>query len=369
MPPHPSQPLKDIQTPTVSDALSRNARPLVLMSVFLGVATFAVLSLVAPRYAMELKLQLSALMVLASLMFASSCIVMATLFAGGPRRKRAKKSAPAKARAEPLLTEFPEEPLVSEMPDSAPRRETSVVPASLSAAEDASENSPVKGTGAPASPIHVEIETVAVRLKASRSSGGGHRTLITGEAESVVAFNEALELARTLADSGAQTILIDWSPSGDGFAQAAGLRTKAGWNDLLNRSARFDDIIERLPGTRAHVIAAGKAMPKGGANPDANLLNLVLDALDEAYDHIIVAGRHEDARALFECIEGRFDTGITVASDAEIEATRDQPGAFLGFEVADIDLLRYRRPEQAASPLAHRIARATRPREAVAQRA
>ena len=74
---------------------------------------------------------------------------------------------------------------------------------------------------------------------------------------------------------------------------------------------------------------------------DPDQLNLVLDALDEAYNHIIVTGGHDECRTLFEAIQGRFDAGVLV-HDAKKPARVLQhlPGTFLGFEVADIDVVR-----------------------------
>ena len=57
---------------------------------------------------------------------------------------------------------------------------------------------------------------------------------------------------------------------------------------------------------------------------------MLLDALDDAYDHVVIAGGREAVRDLFTTIEGRIDAGVVVA-DGEGAAT---PGNFLGFNVA-----------------------------------
>jgi hypothetical protein len=148
------------------------------------------------------------------------------------------------------------------------------------------------------------------------------------------------------------------------------LDVSAGLNDLLTGEASFDDIIQRLPGTSAHAIASGGGMYNSEAGIDPDQLNLVLDALDEAYDHIVVAGRHDEARKLFEAIEGRFDAGITVASlHRQAHVSEDRAGTFLGFEVADIDIIQFVRREAVAPPVTQRIMRATQQREPMARRA
>jgi hypothetical protein len=131
-------------------------------------------------------------------------------------------------------------------------------------------------------------------------------------------------------------------------------------NDLLRGEANFGDVIQRMPGSDAHAIASGNPLDQPVEALDADQLNLVLDALDEAYDYIVVTGRHDSARQLFETIEGRFDTGIVVAEPRKLAQVIDDPAdTFLGFEVADIDIVRLERRVPEAPPVQQRIARAT----------
>ncbi len=384
MPPRASASTEDIQSPTVSDTVRRNARPLLLVTALIGVATFAALSLIAPHdqseaaraavantastYLPTKKIELSALAGIAALMFGLTWVITMAALRGTPARTSASSAAAATKRAEPVLVEVVAEPLIRDMleDEGAYLPPTAEMSISTPASEAISE--PPRREAASEDPTFAEIDKLAARLKSQRPPGGGHRTLITSEAAAVVPFQEALELSKALAESGVQTILIDWSPSGDGFSRTVGLDNGAGWNDLLSGGARFDDIIQRLPGTRAQAIASGEALHGVHSTIDADLLNLALDALDEVYDHIVVTGRYDEARNLFECIEGRFDAGIMVASSGESRRPSNNASAFLGFEVADIDILRYQRREPAASPvMAQRIALATRPREPVAQ--
>ena len=64
---------------------------------------------------------------------------------------------------------------------------------------------------------------------------------------------------------------------------------------------------------------------------------MLLDALDDAYDHVVIAGGRDAVRDLFTTIEGRIDAGVVVADGDGIAA----PGNFLGFNVADLDVIRY----------------------------
>jgi len=164
-------------------------------------------------------------------------------------------------------------------------------------------------------------------------------------------------LARTLADSGADVMLVDWSLDGHGIAESLGVSARPGLAELLLGEAKFEDVVSRVPQSSAQLIATGGGEAEADELLDPDQLNLALDALDTAYDHIIVVGRTQAARALFEAIQGRFDAGVIVA-DAKRRASKlpDAPGTFLGFEVTDIELFRLERPVSARLA-AERLAR------------
>ncbi|MGQ0456780.1 MAG: GumC family protein [Hyphomicrobium sp.] len=211
----------------------------------------------------------------------------------------------------------------------------------------------------PKQPV-TSIAELARRLAAQRVSDGGYRTMIAGASSIVDVGSDAIDLAKALANAGAQVILVDWSRSGQGLARSVDAADRPGMSELLNGGAPFADVIARIPDSAAHVIGCGaqSAAPDGPLDPDQ--LNLILDALDEAYEHILVAGPHDDACALFEAIEGRFDAGVVVVSEARRrEAVPDEPATtFLGFEVTEIDVIRFERPVRQPSVSQQRIARA-----------
>ena len=196
-----------------------------------------------------------------------------------------------------------------------------------------------------------EIATIAKlarHIRAHSPEKGGFRTLISGATNSIDASYEALSLADDLVREGLQTIVIDWSLDEDGFARKIGLDVKPGFNDLIMGDASFEDVIRSLPDGQVHLIASGSGL---GGMPaeralDPEKLNLLLDALDEAYDQIIVVATEADARILFEAIQGRFDAGVMVAEAKRATSVlQDPPGTFLGFEVTDISLVRFTRAE------------------------
>lgn len=190
------------------------------------------------------------------------------------------------------------------------------------------------------------VSKLARHIRAQSHQGGGFRTLMTAATNAIDASVEGLALADELAQEGLQTIVVDWSVDEGGFARRIGLPSAPGFNDLARGDASFEDVIRSLPNGQVHIVPSGTTL--GGAPVDHALdpekLNLLLDALDEAYDQIIVVAKPADARALFESIQGRFDAGVTVNAGQRTTAVlQDPPGTFLGFEVTDITLIRYNR--------------------------
>lgn len=187
------------------------------------------------------------------------------------------------------------------------------------------------------------IPALAHHLVGHPQDIGGFRALMTGAADQVDIGPEAVELAKALAEAGADVMLIDWSPEGKGIAEQLGIEPRAGFNELLQGKATFEDVVTRVPASGAHFIAAGTAVRDRDTLLDPDRVNLTLDALDTAYDQIIVAGHKNVARALFEAILGRFDAGIVVSEARRRGSLPEAPGTFLGFEVADIQLYRIER--------------------------
>jgi tyrosine-protein kinase Etk/Wzc len=201
------------------------------------------------------------------------------------------------------------------------------------------------------------VSALAEQLLVRPPDIGGFRTLITGEAEGFDAGNDGIELATTLSEAGADVMLVDWSLDGRGVATAAGVPSRPGITDLLQGKAKFEDVVARVPGSNVQMIAAGSVVSDAETLLDPDQLNLALDALDTAYDHIVVVARNAPARALFEAIQGRFDAGVVVAEAKRRPARMpDVPGTFLGFEVADIELFRLEHPVS-SQVAAERLAR------------
>jgi hypothetical protein len=196
------------------------------------------------------------------------------------------------------------------------------------------------------------VEELAELLLERAKVGTGFRTLVTGTALSAVAADQALALAEAMAAAGAEVLVVDWTADGEGLARALGWSEQAGLAELIDGSASFERAIRRVPGSRVHALVAGSDLPAYPGAIDTDRLNLILDALDEVYDQIVVTGRHGEARMLFEAIEGRFDAGVTVGAARRDEPRKGAARTFLGFDVDGLLVVQFETAVAKSSPIA-----------------
>jgi len=309
----------------------------------------------APAHAMAIpafpqKGQLALLTAVSVLMIGFVAVIARVLLWGRRRSVAgtgfADMAATARDRADIRLDARPQ----SALPPEQDRPQDSVVDA------PAGETS-VK-TAEPGQFVILSTAGDTARHLAGRAMGRkGYRSLLV--ADGIDGVNEARDLVSSLATSGRRCVLVDWSRQDRGIAASVGAAQQPGINDLLDGRAGFDDVFSRLPGSDAHFIPAG-APPADAAGPlDADWVNLVFDALDEAYDHIVIVAQLEPARSLFEAIEGRFDAGIIMSDRRGQGSTINAgPGVFLGFEVTEIYIVQMAIAQRASA--ARRFKRARR---------
>jgi uncharacterized protein involved in exopolysaccharide biosynthesis len=198
---------------------------------------------------------------------------------------------------------------------------------------------------APAAPA-VMMRARARHYHDQKPAEGGLRVLIAGADNQIDASDEAIELAHELSELSNRVVVVDWAPGGDPLLADIDVDLARPMSDLLTGEAEFQDIVVALADTNVHYIRASD----GDADEDVFDevgINLVLDALDEAYDQVIVVGRHDDAQLLFETIEGRFDAGLVV-HQGDGDAPEARVG-FLGFEVEDMDIIHHDRSARSVS--------------------
>lgn len=192
-------------------------------------------------------------------------------------------------------------------------------------------------------PTQPMTASAAAKMLLERNDGQpGFRLLIAGDAPSLDAGGEAAALAKALSAGGKQVALVDWAASANGLADLLGGAHGPGITELIQGDASFEDVIQRLADSDAHFIPAGEPATDTSVLYDADRANLVLDALDEAYDFIVVHGAYDAAKNLFQAVQGRFDVGVSVGEAKAANRAATARG-FLGFDVADMEIVRIER--------------------------
>jgi hypothetical protein len=157
------------------------------------------------------------------------------------------------------------------------------------------------------------MSIVARQLVRRAKARGGFRTLVIGETSTFAAQTGALELARQLSRLDGQVLLIDWSVVDQGSSDELQSAAPLGLADVLCGRATFENVIERIEQSDVHRMVAGSRAIDRLAATDKNRIDMVLDALDEAYDHIVIVGSEHGLRDLVARIEGRIDAAVCVA--------------------------------------------------------
>jgi succinoglycan biosynthesis transport protein ExoP len=191
------------------------------------------------------------------------------------------------------------------------------------------------GPAASAAPLAAgtPLDGLAHRLVTRTDITAGARTLVTADTAGIEPTQRAMDLAEALSRRGKQVVVIQWS-----LGPRSGV-TKPGICDLLSGTAGFEQVIGRVPGSAVHLILPGRMTADSSQLLDSDRLNLTLDALDEAYDQVVVAAGHDDAQNLFEAIEGRFDAAVVVSAEPSLPLPSTETSVLLGYEVAGIDIV------------------------------
>ncbi len=199
-------------------------------------------------------------------------------------------------------------------------------------------------------------DAAAQRLAALANGARGFRVLVSGEAATTPGAWAASQLAQHLAENGARVLLVGWPAWGDTLARLNGAASHPGTAELLAGAASLEEAIQHVPDRGFDLLPAGLAAPK---TVDGDGAAMVLDALDEIYDMIVVSAPSDTARALFEALQGRFDAGVLLVPNAAALEPRGANAAFLGFKVPDLPVLTV--APEAVAPTASRLANAKPP--------
>lgn len=183
-----------------------------------------------------------------------------------------------------------------------------------------------------------QLRGLAERLAVRTDLSAGARTLVAGDEAGVDSLPHAKALAELLNASSKRVLLVMWNLSDRRRRGADAVQGTPGMAELIVGAATFDKVIHRMQGSSVHLIKPGTSPADRSAVLQSDRLNMTLDALDEAYDQIIVASDFGDAQLLFEAIEGRFDAAVVVTREPKLAtAAAEDPDILLGFEVTGID--------------------------------
>jgi len=138
----------------------------------------------------------------------------------------------------------------------------------------------------PTAPKPQFAESLRTGPLAAQVRNMGRGIVIVTRAAAEPSSELAFDLAKELADGGARTLFVDLDAEA-AVSRKSGVQNGIG--DLLLGKVSFADALERDPSSRAHVLGIGRLMPDIAAILSAERLAIVLGAVAQSYDHVIVA--------------------------------------------------------------------------------
>jgi Mrp family chromosome partitioning ATPase len=141
-------------------------------------------------------------------------------------------------------------------------------------------------------PANTRVDDIAAALR--RAGAEGRSVAVIGSARNVGTTLTSIALARSLSRAD-RVVLVDLAFSSANVDAIAEDSSGPGVAELLRGEASFGDIIIRDPGSRAHLVTAGRV---GGNAQDllqSDLLWDAVEALAQSYDYLVIdAGAHSE---------------------------------------------------------------------------
>jgi Mrp family chromosome partitioning ATPase len=145
-------------------------------------------------------------------------------------------------------------------------------------------------------------------------------------------------LARTVAETGRRTILVDMTGSALPTRLMAERTNLPGITDLLTGEAAYAETIHADRESDAHILPQGNADARR-AMRGADRLSMIVDALANAYDLVLVECGPADVAGVSR-LAGRGEAEIILsAADAPMQAIEDAAGGFIEAGYEDVVLL------------------------------
>jgi Mrp family chromosome partitioning ATPase len=141
-------------------------------------------------------------------------------------------------------------------------------------------------------PEEITVPEIAGELA---GSDVGRAVFISPEGDEATAVS--VTVARSLADAGLRTLFLDLTWSGAPSSAMLEEEGRAGITDLLASRAQFADIIHGDLYSGCHVVPAGTVDPVEAMRA-ADRLPAILEALDDAYDVVVIECGAADAQTI-----------------------------------------------------------------------
>ncbi len=146
---------------------------------------------------------------------------------------------------------------------------------------------------------NARIPTLQSPRDVAHHLAAGHDRLVISAPQSGLsdAAGRAIDTARELADSGRSTVLVDAMVEGDHLAIALDLPDSPGIHQMLSGEASFEDAVRRDPDSSLHVLS-GTSEPGRVFGLDVQGLGPLLEALEAAYDHVVIFSAPGEASSI-----------------------------------------------------------------------
>jgi uncharacterized protein involved in exopolysaccharide biosynthesis len=182
----------------------------------------------------------------------------------------------------------------------------------------------------------------AKRIRAKCTGAAAHTVIVSSAISSADAAQDSLDIARVLSARGLSVAIVDFSTSGEGVADLAGLPQGPGLGELLQASAGFEDVIRAEPGSGVQIIPPGALRMEALTGERAARWARIHDALRQIYDCLILHTGLSGARRLIDGMREEPITVLLVTGGESDAALEDEIAAHLSENGAGaLDLMTY----------------------------
>jgi succinoglycan biosynthesis transport protein ExoP len=168
----------------------------------------------------------------------------------------------------------------------------------------------------PRLPETTEIAGIAAHIVSLKPQGRGVIVLLSRASVGDAAPSLALPLGRDVAAS-CRTVLVDLDRHADNLSRDTGLAEARGVSDLIANEIGFADAIHRDPSSSLHIVPAGVSPPQPDDQVGGRDLTVVLQALAQTYDAVLVDTRSIEEAATMRALIAAVDVTLIVRGEAD----------------------------------------------------